>query len=349
MMRRLSLIFALLVAGCTVAPVAQTAREGTPLVPLSVQAVSVAPQSSTLLAIQSIAPTAAELELRKRIAKGGEIVIAAGTTIETHDTLLLPNYVDLRGVGATIRYTGDPNKPAISYSAQYPYRTSISGLTIKSVGRGIALEREGSHLRIVDVEIDSDRESLYLVPTLDANGKPTQMIYSPTIDHLIVTNPRAETRLRVRMATLSHLQFQFGGASGFRGSALLVLDGDSSQGTLDCLWDEPAFAIDQVKIGQSGTNFAHWDITVPWYEPNKGGARVSATNAIVHTPYAYAQLGSPWLLRNSTLYANEITSIGALGESIDSRLVFQGDATSVMYLRGTQQQLGAIAATQPSN
>jgi hypothetical protein len=55
-------------------------------------------------------------------------------------------------------------------------------------------------------------------------------VYSPTIDGLIVTNPRAETHLRVRMATLSHLMFQFGGRPVPR-LALLVLDGDGSQGS----------------------------------------------------------------------------------------------------------------------
>jgi hypothetical protein len=277
------------------------------------------------------------------------VVITGTKTIESHETLLLPNSLDLYAIGVTLNYTGDPNKPAVAYAAPYPSRTAIRGLTIKSTGRGIFLDREGNNLRFQDVQIDSDREPLYLVPGNDPDtGRPTRFVYATTIDGLIVTNPRAETHLRVRMSNLSHLMFQFGGQQKFNGSALLVLDGDGSQGALDMLWDEPAFPIDQVKIGQPNTNFAHWDIRVPWYEPNKAGARVNATNAIIHTPYAHAQTGSPWQLVNSTLFTDELNAVGLKGEAIDPKLVYLGDANSKLFLRGSVMPLGAIPATQPT-
>lgn len=294
-------------------------------------------------------PTADELALRKKINAGGEIVITGTKTIESHETVLLPNDTELCAIGVTLNYTGDPNKPAVAYAAQYPKRVAIRGLSIKSTGRGIQLDREGNNLRIQDVSIDSDREAVYFVPGNGPDGRPTGFVYASTIDGLIVVNPRAETHLRVRMATLSHLMFQFGGATPFKGSALLVLDGDASQGTLDATWDEPAFAVNQLKIGMPNTNLSHWEIRATWYEPAGAGSRVDATNAVIHSATANAAMSSPWTLHNSTVYASEVIASNSDGKLCDPKLAFFGDATSAVFQHAAPVAIGAVPTTQPQN
>jgi hypothetical protein len=115
------------------------------------------------------------------------------------------------------------------------------------------------------------------------------------------------------------------------------------------LWDEPAFPIDQVKIGQPGTNFAHWDITRAVVRAEQGRrARQRDERDHPHAVRVRAARQPVGAAQLDRLH-RELTAIGALGEPIDPKLVYQGDATSKLLPARRCCPLGTIPATQPSH
>jgi hypothetical protein len=138
MIRRLSLILAFLLTGC--APTPQTAREGTPLVPLSVQAVNVAPAGlrsiatpsglqSAYNAVGRIEPNAPDGSHPNRSSP-----VIVGGTIKLTKQLRIPGNAVTLGEGNGGMLTWDGTEPPILF-----YSAVGNGATAGVKWKGVSI------------------------------------------------------------------------------------------------------------------------------------------------------------------------------------------------------------------
>jgi hypothetical protein len=105
MTRAVSLILAFLVSGCATTPLPQTAREGTPLVPLSVQAVSVTP---TPLGISTASGLQSAYNASAKLTTGifNEATCNASSLIQVQGTIQLTKPLRIASGAVTVPLAG---------------------------------------------------------------------------------------------------------------------------------------------------------------------------------------------------------------------------------------------------